>query len=86
MVGNRNSKNSKEIEKVEKLEVMDTDSDQMMGMQTNGGLSSSSTGTSVSPVKTFVSILEEGCKKYYDGTPPIFTPSLIEMVSSMLFN
>ncbi|EFO27344.1 double-stranded RNA binding domain-containing protein family protein [Loa loa] len=79
LIGNKNSKNSKEIEKVGKLEVMDTDSEQTMEVQTNGGLSSTSTGTSVAAVKTFVSILEEGCKKYYDGTPPIFMPAFVEM-------
>ncbi|CAG9536442.1 unnamed protein product [Cercopithifilaria johnstoni] len=79
---NRNSKNSKEIEKVEKLEVIDTDHKQMVEMQSSGGSSTSSIGTSVSPVKTFVSILEEGCKKYYDGTAPIFMPSLVEIPNS----
>lgn len=37
--------------------------------------------TATTPAKTFVSILEEGCKKYYSGAPPVFTSDLSEMVN-----
>ncbi|VIO90797.1 Double-stranded RNA binding motif family protein [Brugia malayi] len=79
LIGNKNSKSSKEIEKMEKLNVMDTDNERIVEMQQNEELLTSSTGISVTPTKTFVSILEEGCKKYYDGSPPVFTSNFVEM-------
>ncbi|KAM3724110.1 Interferon-inducible double-stranded RNA-dependent protein kinase activator [Dirofilaria immitis] len=82
LTGNKNSKNNKETKNIERFEVMDNDNEQIMEIKADGGSSASSTGTSVPPVKTFVSILEEGCKKYYDGTPPIFTPGLTDMPNS----
>ncbi|EJW88169.1 hypothetical protein WUBG_00921 [Wuchereria bancrofti] len=61
---------------MEKLNIVDTDNEQIVEMQQNEGLLTSST---ITPMKTFVSILEEGCKKYYDGSPPVFTSNFVEM-------
>ncbi|VDM07518.1 unnamed protein product [Wuchereria bancrofti] len=76
LIGNKNSKSSRGIEKMEKLNIVDTDNEQIVEMQQNEGLLTSST---ITPMKTFVSILEEGCKKYYDGSPPVFTSNFVEM-------
>ncbi|OZC06209.1 hypothetical protein X798_06809 [Onchocerca flexuosa] len=65
-----------------KSEMMDIDNEQVMEMQADGGSPTSCTATS--GVKTFVSILEEGCKKYYDGTSPIFTPGLMNTPNSFV--
>ncbi|VDK85054.1 unnamed protein product [Litomosoides sigmodontis] len=82
LTGNKNFKNKEIVEKVEKMEVMDMDRKQATEMHSSGGSSTSPTGTSVLPAKTFLSVLEEGCKKYYDGTAPIFTLSPVEMGNS----
>lgn len=76
LTSKKNSKINEEVEKVD---------ERMMETYSSGGSSTSSSGTSAYPAKSFVSILEEGCRKYYDGTAPIFIPTPVETVSNMLF-
>uniref|UniRef100_A0A915Q3A8 DRBM domain-containing protein n=1 Tax=Setaria digitata TaxID=48799 RepID=A0A915Q3A8_9BILA len=75
--------NLKTNKKNEKTGNMDDANEQVLEiLPADGGTSTLPTELGYAPVKTFVSILEEGCKKYYDGTPPVFTSALIEMLNS----
>ncbi|VDN44991.1 unnamed protein product [Gongylonema pulchrum] len=43
-------------------------------------LSNTAVAAPLATTKTFVSVLEEGCRKYYSGAAPVFTPDFTESI------
>lgn len=83
LIDNKKREKRKETGKVKMSEMIDNNNEKKTETQVSERFSTLSSTSSAATVKSFVSILEEGCKKYYDGTPPIFTRHFAETVSNI---